>query len=132
MSRYSERQNAMIAIYIHLLNGQSMEEIIEDNKFVSNVGEFIQDFNLGEEMLEVINHSVDRRDTYERAMDQLLTGWRFDRLGYIEQAILLLACSELELGYQNRVIVVNEAIRLAKEYCDSESFKLINGVLDAL
>lgn len=132
MSRYSERQNAMIAVYIHLVNGQSLEEIIEDNKFVSNVGEFIQPFNLGEEMLEVIHHSVERRDTYERAMDQLLTGWRFNRLGYLEQAILLVACAELELGIQNRVIVVNEAIRLAKEYCDFESFKLINGVLDAL
>ena len=65
-------------------------------------------------------------------MDQLLTGWRFNRLGFLEQAILLVACAELELGYQDRVIVVNEAIRLSKEYCDSESFKLINGVLDAL
>lgn len=132
MSRYSERQNAMIAVYIYLVNQQSIAEVIEDNIFVSNVGDFIQPFNLGEEMLEVVNRIEERRDTYERAMDQLLTGWRFDRLGYLEQAILLVACAELELGYQNRVIVVNEAIRLAKDYCDSESFKLINGVLDAL
>ena len=106
MSRYSERQNAMIAVYMYLVNQQSIAEAIEDNIFVSNVGDFIQPFNLGEEMLEVVNRIEERRDTYERAMDQLLTGWRFDRLGYLEQAILLVACAELELGYQNRVIVV--------------------------
>lgn len=132
MSRYSERQNAMVAVYIHLLNQQSIEEIIADNKFVSEVGDFIESFDLGEEMMEVVTRIETRLDTYERAMDQLLKGWRFNRLGYLEQAILLVACAELELGYQDRVIVVNEAIRLAKEYCDSESYKLINGVLDAL
>lgn len=132
MSRYSERQNAMSAVYIHLLIDQPMDVILEDNKFVSNVGDFIQFFDLGEEMLEVVYRIEDRLDTYVRAMDQLLTGWRFNRLGFLEQAILLVACAELELGYQDRVVVVNEAIRLSKEYCDSESFKLINGVLDAL
>lgn len=132
MSRYSERQNAMSAVYIHLLMEQSVDVILEDNKFVSNVGDFIQFFDLGEEMLEVVHRIEARLDTYERAMDQLLTGWRFMRLGYLEQAILLVACAELELGYQDRVIVVNEAIRLSKEFCDAESFKLINGVLDAL
>lgn len=132
MSRYSERENAMIAIYIHLVNKQSIDEIIEDNKFVSQIGGFITDFDLGKEMMEVVHRVEDRLDIFSRAMDQTLSKWRFDRLGYVEQAILLLACSELELGYQDRVIVVNEAIRLAKEYCDEDSYKLINGVLDVI
>lgn len=131
-SRYIERQNAMIVVYIHLMNEQPIKEILHDNKFVSEVGSFIPPFSLKEEMLEVVLTVAQRKETYARAMDQSLEKWRFDRLGYLEQAILLLACAELELGYQDPVIIVNEAIRLAKEYCDSDSYKLVNGVLDQL
>ncbi len=132
MSRYNERKNAMIAVYMFLLNQQSMAEIIEDNKFIASVSEFIEPFDLKDEMLEAVSRVETRFDIYVRAMDQTLDKWRFERLGYIEQAILLLACAELEMGYQDRVIIVNEAIRLSKEFCDYDSFKLVNGVLDAI
>ena len=132
MSRYNERKNAMIAVYMFLLNQQSMAEIIEDNIFIASVSEFIEPFDLKDEMLEAVSRVETRFDIYVRAMDQTLDKWRFERLGYIEQAILLLACAELEMGYQDRVIIVNEAIRLSKEFCDYDSFKLVNGVLDAI
>lgn len=131
-SRYAERENAMVVVYIHLMNEQPIKEILHDNKFVSGVGDFIPPFNLKEEMLEVVLTVANRKEIYARAMDQSLDTWRFDRLGYLEQAILLLACAELELGHQDPVIVLNEAIRLAKEYCEEDSYKLINGVLDQL
>ncbi|AZK44311.1 transcription antitermination protein NusB [Erysipelothrix rhusiopathiae] len=132
MSRYNERQNAMSAIYIHLLREQTMQEVLEDNRFVSEVGTFIQDFNLQDEMLQVVMNVEARKDIYSRAIDHYLTKWRFDRLGFIEQAILLMACAELELGYQDKVVIVNEAVNLAKDFSDEESYKLINGVIDAL
>ncbi|MDE8069502.1 transcription antitermination protein NusB, partial [Erysipelothrix rhusiopathiae] len=64
MSRYNERQNAMSAIYIHLLREQSMQEVLEDNRFVSEVGTFIQDFNLQDEMLQVVMNVEARKDIY--------------------------------------------------------------------
>lgn len=131
-SRYAEREKAMIVVYIHLLTEQSIKEILKDNIFVSELGDFIPAFNLREEMLEVVLTVAQRKEIYAQAMDQSLDKWRFDRLGYLEQAILLLACAELEMGYQDPVIIVNEAIRLAKEYCESDSYKLVNGVLDQL
>ncbi len=131
-SRYAERENAMIVVYIHLLREQSIKEILHDNKFVSELGDFIPAFNLKEELLEAVLTVAQRKEIYADAMDHSLDKWRFDRLGYIEQAILLLACAELEMGKQNPVIVVNEAVRLAKEYCEYDSYKLVNGVLDQL
>ena len=50
----------------------------------------------------------------------------------MEQAILLLALSELEQGIQDKTVIVNEAIELTKAYGEDDSYKLINGVLDAL
>ncbi|QIK70058.1 transcription antitermination protein NusB [Erysipelothrix sp. HDW6C] len=131
-SRLVERQNAMIAVYIHLVRNQSMDDILEDNRFITNVSDFPVKFDFSEEMNQVIFRAVDRIDTYERAIDLFLNKWRFERLGYIEQAILLVACAELELGIQDKVVVVNEAVRLAKDYAEEESYKFINGVLDAI
>lgn len=131
-SRLIERQNAMSILYIHLLRHQSIKAIIEDNEFITEIGDFTPDLSIKREMLEVIEHAIERQEIYELAMNQYLKKWRFDRLSFIEQAILLIACAELELGYQEKPIIVNEAVRLAKEFGDDESYKFINGVLDAI
>lgn len=131
-SRLIERQNAMSILYIHLLRHQSIKAIIEDNEFITEIGDFTPDLSIKREMLEVIERAIERQEIYELAMNQYLKKWRFDRLSFIEQAILLIACAELELGYQEKPIIVNEAVRLAKEFGDDESYKFINGVLDAI
>ena len=61
-----------------------------------------------------------------------LKDWSFDRLGYIEQAILLLATHEITAGEVQKPVVINEAVEFAKKYCDEDSYKFINGVLDRL
>lgn len=131
-SRLIERQNAMSILYIHLLRHQSIKAIIEDNEFITEIGDFTPDLSIKREMLEVIERAIERQEIYELAMNQYLKKWRFDRLSFIEQSILLIACAELELGYQEKPIIVNEAVRLAKEFGDDESYKFINGVLDAI
>ena len=73
------------------------------------------------------------RDVYIAKINQALRDdWTFERLGYVEQAILIMACCELDLEVSPRAIVIDEAITLAKKYCDEETYKLINGVLDHL
>ena len=54
------------------------------------------------------------------------------RLGYVEQAILLMACCGIDLEIVPKPIVVDEAVTLAKKYCDEPAYRLINGVLDQL
>ncbi|CAM4223877.1 transcription antitermination protein NusB [Erysipelothrix inopinata] len=160
MSRVIERQNAMSVIYIHLMREMSVEEILADNKFVTSIGyvmseednnpvdsyldlqdedevefkieTFLPRFKLGAEMHEIVSRVESRKEIYGRAIQHYLKNWRFDRLGFIEQSVLLLACAELELAYQPKEVIVNEAVRLAKEYGDADSYKYINGVLDAL
>lgn len=133
MSRIRERQNAVTVLYTHLVRNQSIEEVLEDNAFVSEIGSFIPPMELSDEMLEALNRAADRKEVYIPAINHYLKkGWNFDRLGFLEQSVLLFACSELELGYQDKNIVLNEAVRLAKEFGEEDSYRLINGVLDAI
>jgi N utilization substance protein B len=62
----------------------------------------------------------------------VLEGWSFDRLGCIEQAILLNGCAEFDLKQVEAAVIIDEYVRLAKKYCDSDSYRLINGVLDRI
>lgn len=59
----------------------------------------------------------------------LKPGWTFERLSYLEQAILLVSCQELQNGELDRKIIINEAVELAKQYCDEKSYRFINGIL---
>ena len=71
-------------------------------------------------------------DKYKEEISGHLKRWTFDRLNYVDQAILLEAASEINLELNDRNVVIDEAIRIAKEYSDEDSYKYINGVLDNL
>lgn len=133
MSRRDYRRNALAIIYMHVVTNKDIDVIIDENTFASSTGDFIAPLALDEEMLDACYRVEERFDTYIRVIDsRIKDGWRFDRLGRLEQSILLLALSEFEQGFQEKAIIVNEAVNLAKEFADEHSFKLINGVLDSL
>ncbi|MBQ9279809.1 MAG: transcription antitermination factor NusB [Clostridia bacterium] len=62
-----------------------------------------------------------------------LKGWTMDRIGKTDLAILRLAIYEIlyreDIPYK---VSINEAVELAKTYCDDASPSFINGLLAAL
>jgi len=133
MSRLLNRENALKVIYIDLIREDlEVDMILNDFNFISSVSDFIEPLTLDDEMIAVIKRASERKDIYALALEQYLNNWRFNRLGFMEQALLILACAELEIGLQDKVVVVNEAVRMAKIYADDDSYRLVNGVLDAL
>jgi N utilization substance protein B len=69
----------------------------------------------------------------DQLVDQHLENWTPDRVGRMERAILRLGTYELMAGSDTSVeVVINECVNLAKRYCDADSFKFVNGVLDAV
>lgn len=74
--------------------------------------------------------------TYEKDIDELankyLDGWKINRLGNTDQAILKMAIYELMYTETPDIVCINEAIELAKTYSDDSVRKMINGVLDKI
>ena len=58
--------------------------------------------------------------------------WTIDRLDKSGSAILRMAIYELKYTDTPDVVVINEAIELAKKYSDDAVRKIINAVLDHL
>jgi N utilization substance protein B len=68
----------------------------------------------------------------DRALADVTTNWRLDRLGAIERSVLRLAAAELAAGETPPRVVIQEAIHLAERYGSARSAMVVNGVIDAL
>jgi N utilization substance protein B len=72
-------------------------------------------------------------EAVDAQIDNHLSNWSSDRLGVLERAILRLAVYELSASTELAVeIIIDEAVKLAKRFCGDDSFKFVNGVLDAV
>ena len=125
MNRHDYREKAMICLYQHRLLNKPIDEIIED-VMECKISE-LDDFSH-----TLIINTINNEQRYIQYLNETLKDWSFDRLGYLEQAILLMACSELDNQTAFAATIIDEAVRLSKDYCDDEAYRLINGVLDRL
>ena len=118
------REKAMIILYqINIAKDNKInydiEKIIKDNLEVEN--EFVKDIVYGVQ-------------TYEEVLDKLankyMVDWDISRIDKTGKAILEMALFELKYTDTPQVVVINEAIELAKKYSDDAVRKIINAVLD--
>ena len=123
MTRHINREKACIAIYQNLILPRPVEELIEDNFGDEEKDSYI---------LDVLKTAIENTDRYRGYIDEVLEGWSFERLGDIEKAILLCGCAEFDLKQIQAAVIIDEYVRLAKKYCEADSYKLINGVLDRI
>lgn len=75
----------------------------------------------------------DMMDEIDDTISEISTGWKLNRLGKAELAILRLAVYEIlhDEDIPNGV-AINEAVELAKKYGSEQSPKFVNGVLAKL
>lgn len=71
-------------------------------------------------------------DLVAEIQKHLKTNWNFNNLKPTERAILILATYEILHTKTDKAIIINEAIILAKQYCNENAYKYINGVLDKI
>lgn len=123
LTRTSERKKIVFVIYEALCVGKTIDQALEDNFKCKKEETSIY-------VQQIINDINENMEEYIQWISKYLKGYQFYRLGYIEQAILLVAKSELQLKTADRAVIINEAVELSKTYCDQDAHKLINGVLD--
>jgi len=71
----------------------------------------------------------ERESVIRETIDKNMTGWVFDRIGFVERAIFKCSVYELLSKEIPIEIVVDEAVELAKKYGDEKTSDFINGVL---
>ena len=75
---------------------------------------------------------IARREAIDKALADVTTNWRVERLGVIDRCVLRMGAAELERDETPPRVVIQEAVTLAERYSGVRSAKFVNGVLDAL
>ena len=123
MNRHETREQVVFALYQHLLLQKDVR-----SAFNNCFGDDIDDEYVLKIMLDIEDHET----SYIEEISQHLKKWTFDRLNYVDQAILLDAISEYRLGIIDKAVMIDEALNIAHKYSDEEAYRYINGVLDNL
>lgn len=133
-SRRKQRVNAMLALYQVFLLNRDIEDVFEDIDYILKEGEpaFLPFSELEEPIKTMLIDAYEHQSIVIDKINEHLSDWDFVRLGVLEQAILFLAVSEMVYETADRIVIINEAVDMAKQYCDEDAFKLVNGVLDKL
>ena len=126
-ARSKTRRFLLQAMYQAELTGEEYGSVVDP--FIAGHNMKRADLSYFREILAGIHLAVDDLQT----LITLKLDRGFDELDPIEKSILLLGAYEL----QSRIdipykVVINEGVELAKVFGASESFKLINSVLDEL
>jgi len=126
LTRSELREKIMIILYQYDLMSTNkinsdIEEIISNNVEVEN--DFVKDMVYG-----VITY----KDKLDELANSKMIDWDITRIDKTGAAILRLALYELKYTDTPHVVVINEAIELAKKYSDESVRKIINAVLDKI
>lgn len=81
--------------------------------------------------IELVKGTINFIDKIDEIIKPRLVGWEFDRISLINKSILRL--SIYQIMYLNDVpgvVVINEAVDLAKLFSENEDYKFINALLD--
>lgn len=126
LNRTEAREKIMVILYqidFYVKEGMSydIDEVIKENLEIDN--KFVRD---------VVYGVIKNIESIDKIITKYLDNWDLDRLGKTDKAILRLGTYEILYYDTPKVVVINEAVELAKKYSDDKIVKLINAVLDKI
>ena len=126
LNRTEAREKIMIILYqIDLYDKDKipydLESVFHENLEIDN--KFVRD---------IVDGVLEHKDSIDKIISKYLENWDLDRLGKTDRAILRLSTYEMLYYNTPKVVVINEAVELAKKYSDEKIVKLINAVLDKI
>ena len=114
------REKAAIILYqADVIKAPDIEELIKNNCEAKS--DFVEEIVFG-----VITHLKELDDIANKYMKD----WTIDRIDKMGANILRVGIYELKFTETPDIVVINEAVELAKKYCDDNVRKIINAVLD--
>ena len=126
LTRTEAREKIMVILYqIDFYRKEKIEYNLED-VFHENLemdNKYVKD---------IVNGVLENQEKIDETITKYLDNWDLDRLGKTDRAILRLSTYEMMYYDTPKVVVINEAVELAKKYSDYKVFKLINAVLDKI
>jgi len=120
----------MQMLYQHDLAQQPMEELLETywSEMRDDADEEIRHF-----ANTLVHGTLEHLDDLDRLIATKAENWRLERMAVVDRNILRLAVYEFLYERDTpSVVIINEAIEIARRYSTYEATQFINGLLDAI
>ena len=126
LNRTEAREKIMIILY--------QIDLYDKDKIPYDLGSvFHQNLEIDNKFVrDIVDGVLEKKDSIDKIISKYLENWDLDRLGKTDRAILRLSTYEMLYYNTPKVVVINEAVELAKKYSDEKIVKLINAVLDKI
>ena len=126
VSRSELREKIMTILYQYEMYNRTkydykIEDVIKENTTITS--DFVEN---------IVNGVIKNREEIDNLANKYLTDWTIDRLDYLGATILRMSIYEINYTDTPKIVVINEAIELAKKYSDENVRKMINAVLDKI
>ena len=100
---------------------EQFDELLKEKKIRNKKAEFARELLKG-----VLKH----KDEIDKIIKEHLIDWDFDRLDKIDKQILRLGVYELKYTDTPFQIIIDEAVKIAKNFSEDKAKSFINGILD--
>ena len=138
--RRRSRQLAVQMLYQHELGGREAREVVQnfdpDDASLGGPEPPLKSADSRESLdyaRTLFEGTVEHRGQVDELIEAGATNWRIVRMPAVDRSILRLAVYELLFEKDvPKIVVVDEAIELAKRFGSEQSASFVNGVLDGL
>jgi N utilization substance protein B len=95
--------------------------------------EFFKGLNQTEEkfVTNIVEKVFEKKQEIDQLISDNLIGWKLERLMLIDRNLLRLGIAESYFNDQ-KAVIIDDVVRIAKKYGSEESYKIINAILDTV
>ena len=122
--RHAAREAALRILYEADMSDRDAVEL-----FAARRSELKLDEQANDYAASLVERVAARRDELDAAIAALAPMWPLDQMAPLDLAILRMGLVEIEDPDVPSAVAANEAVKLARNYCDNGSRRLINGAL---
>ncbi len=118
MRRSDQRRDAVFACYQRDVTGRPLGELLDDARPFTR---------------ELAEGTESHRDELDATIGAHARGWELKRIAPLELNVMRVALYEIE--YSDDVpdeVAIDEAVKIAKEYCGADAPGFVNGILGAI
>jgi N utilization substance protein B len=131
-SRRRSRQRALQVLFLWDVHKQSVEDALAAFDEILYSEESAVRPQRDDFLDELVKGATAHVAEIDRYITQHAEHWRIERMPAVDRNILRLAVHEMMATDTPPVVVIDEALELARKFSGEESVQFVNGVLDAV
>ena len=128
LSRNEEHELIMTCIYDALVYSNMNKEFSVE-EIMCSVFEVEYD-EISMFAKQMVIKSLSHINEIKQIFQEKMPKWSFDRINLVEQSILIMSYTHKQIEDSDKRIIINIAVKLAKNYLDKDDYKFVNAILD--